>query len=143
LKIHACVRRLFATPWTIALQAPLSVGFSRQEYWSGLPFLPLGEFPDSEIEPASGMSPALAGGFFTTSTTWEAPNNMQMKYSLLGSYLSIHSCPNTRIIGIQRKSEGKESFRSPCHSALEMSITCLSLVCPFQIFSSSWQAYCA
>ena len=64
---------LFAAPWTVVCQAPLSVGFSWQEYWSGLP-CPLSEdLPDPGIEPASLMSPALAGRFFTTSTIWEAP----------------------------------------------------------------------
>ena len=43
----------FVTPWTVALQAPLSVGFSRQEYWSGLPFLFPGDLPDLGVEPAS------------------------------------------------------------------------------------------
>ena len=52
----------FATPWTAARQAPLSVGFSRQEYWSGLPFPSPGDLPNPGIKP---MSPALAGGFFT------------------------------------------------------------------------------
>ena len=55
--------QLFATLWTVALQSPLSMGFSRQEYWSGLPFLPIVGLPDPEIKPAS---PALADGFFTT-----------------------------------------------------------------------------
>ena len=59
--------RLFVTPWTVAHQAPLSVGFSRQEYWSGLPFPSPGNLPNPESEPASLTSPALAGGFFTTS----------------------------------------------------------------------------
>ena len=59
--------QLFATPWTVARQAPLSMGFSRQEYWSGLPCPPPGDLPDPGIEPASPVSPALAGGFFTTS----------------------------------------------------------------------------
>ena len=45
--------RLFATPWTVALQAPLSMGFSRQEYWSGLPCLPPGDLPNPGIEPRS------------------------------------------------------------------------------------------
>ena len=63
---------LFVTPWTVALQAPLSIGFSRQEYWSGWPCPPLGDLPDPGIKPASLMPPALAGRFFTTSTTWEA-----------------------------------------------------------------------
>ena len=58
--------RLFVTPWTVAHQAPLSMGFSRQEYWSGLPFPPPGDLPDSGIEPTSPVSPALAGRFFTT-----------------------------------------------------------------------------
>ena len=55
--------RLFTTPWTVALQAPLSVKFSRQEYWSGLPFLTPGDLPNPGMKPAS---PALAGRFFTT-----------------------------------------------------------------------------
>ena len=65
--------RLFATLWTVAHQAPLSVGFSRQEYWSGLLCPPPGHLPNPGIEPTSLMSPALADWFFTTSTTWEAP----------------------------------------------------------------------
>ena len=64
--------RLFATLWTVAHEAPLSMGFSRQEYWSGLPCPPPGDLPDPGIEPTSLMSPALAGGFFTSSVTWEA-----------------------------------------------------------------------
>ena len=58
--------RLFVTLWTIAHQAPLSMGFSRQEYWSGLPCPPPGK-------PKTLVSPALTAGFFTTSITWEAP----------------------------------------------------------------------
>ena len=53
----------FATPWTAAHQAPLSMGFSRQEYWSGLPCPSPGDLPNPGFEPES---PALAGGFFTT-----------------------------------------------------------------------------
>ena len=60
------------TPWTVARQAPLSVGFSRQEYWSGLPFHSPGDLPDPGIKPASHKSSALAGGFFSISATWEA-----------------------------------------------------------------------
>ena len=69
---HLSHVQLFATPWTVASQAPLSMGFSRQESWSGLPCLPLGDLPDPATEPASLTSPALAGGFSTTSSTWEA-----------------------------------------------------------------------
>ena len=64
--------RLFATLWTVARQASLSMGFSRQEYWSGLPCPPSGDLPHPGIEPASLMSLALAGRFFTASITWEA-----------------------------------------------------------------------
>ena len=58
---------LFVTLWTVARQAPLSMGFPRQEYWSGLLCPPLGDLPDPEMEPMSLTSPALAGGFFTSS----------------------------------------------------------------------------
>ena len=57
---------------SVALQAPLSMGFSRQEFWSGLPCPPPGDLSDPGIKPAFLMSPALAGRFFTASTTWEA-----------------------------------------------------------------------
>ena len=64
--------RLFATPWTIAHQVLLSMGFSRQEYWCRLPCSPLGDLPDLGIEPMSPVSPALAGGFFTSNAAWKA-----------------------------------------------------------------------
>ena len=72
LVVHVCVRvraqllscvQLLVVPWTVAHQAPVSVGFSRQEYQSGLPFPSLGDLHDPGVKPAS---PALAGGFFTT-----------------------------------------------------------------------------
>ena len=56
----------FVTPWTVAHQAPLSMKFSRQEYWSGLPFPSLGDLPNPGVEPTSLVSPALVGRFFTT-----------------------------------------------------------------------------
>ena len=61
--------RLFATPWIVAHQAPLSMGFSRQEYWNGLPFPSPGELPNPGFETMSLVSPALAGRFFTTNAT--------------------------------------------------------------------------
>ena len=69
--------QLFATPWTVVHHVPLSMGFSRQEFWSGLPFLPPGDLPNPEIEL---VSPALAGRFFATetpgkpSTLWFPPS---------------------------------------------------------------------
>ena len=68
--------QLFETPWTIACQAPLSMGLSWQEYWSGLPCPPPEDLPDSEMESMSLMSPTLAGGLFTTSATWEAQKHL-------------------------------------------------------------------
>ena len=65
---------LFVTPWTVARQASLSMGFSQQKYWSGWPSPPPGDLPDPGMEPESFMSPALAAMFFTASATWEAHN---------------------------------------------------------------------
>jgi len=83
------------TPWTVASQATLSREFFRQEYWSGLPFHPLGNLPDPWIEPKSPASPALAGRFFTTEPIWEAPYYVQRALKvfttvdLIVSYLGI------------------------------------------------------
>ena len=65
----------FVTVWTVSWQAALSMGLSRQEYWSGLPCPPPGDFLDPGIKPGYLMSPALAGRFFTISTTWGLANN--------------------------------------------------------------------
>ena len=62
---------LFVIPWSVAHQASLFMGFSRQEYWSGLSCPFPGDLPDPQIEPASLMSPALVGSFFTPSATRE------------------------------------------------------------------------
>ena len=70
----ACVLsnvQLFATPWNVAHQASLSVEFSRQEYWRGLPFPTPGNLPNPRIKPTSLTSPELAGGFFTTGASWK------------------------------------------------------------------------
>ena len=66
--------QLLPTPWTVAYKVPLCMGFSRQEYWSRLPCLPLGDLPDPGMEPESSVSPALAGMFVTTSAAWETKN---------------------------------------------------------------------
>ena len=65
--------QLFRTLWIVAHQAPLSIGFSRQEFWRGLPCTPPGNLPDPGIEPTSLKSALLAGKYFTTSATCEAP----------------------------------------------------------------------
>ena len=82
--LHACIGRwvcakhysfvrLFAALWTVVHQAPLSMGFSRQEHWNGLPCLPPGDLLDPGIEPGSPASPASADEFFTTSAYWKVP----------------------------------------------------------------------
>ena len=58
--------QLFATPWTIACLAPLFMGLSQQEYWSGLPLPPPGDLPDAGIETPPHVAPKLAGRLFTT-----------------------------------------------------------------------------
>ena len=61
--------QLFLTPWTVACQAPLSMGFSKQDYWNGLPFPLPEDLPDPWIEPTSLVSPEFAGRFFTNCAT--------------------------------------------------------------------------
>ena len=63
---------ILATPWTVACQNPLSMGFSRQEYCSGSPCPPPGDLPNPGIKPTSLRFPALVGKFFTTGATWAA-----------------------------------------------------------------------
>ena len=89
---------LFVTLLTIACQSPLSMGFSRQEYWSGFPCSPPGDFPDPRTEPTSLTSPALKGGFLTTSATWEAPYKWESELSR--NYASHHTVG--RVLGLQR-----------------------------------------
>ena len=75
LSVFDCVW-LFVTLWTIhSLPGTSTMGFSRHEYWSGLPYLPLGDLPMPRIEHMSLTSPALAGMFLTIGTTWEAQMN--------------------------------------------------------------------
>ena len=70
---HSVMSTYLRPPWNIAHQAPLSMGFSRQEYWSGLPFPPPGDLLDPGIKPTSLVSPELAGRFFFNyCTAWEA-----------------------------------------------------------------------
>ena len=90
--VHAnLVRSNSVTPWTTAHQAPLSMGFSRQEYWSGLPFPPPGELSDPGIKPTS---PALAGRFFTTEPPRKPQESTgeceQMKLISLKKLCQIH-----------------------------------------------------
>ena len=106
--------QVFVIPWTGAHQPPLSMGFFRQEYWSELPFLPPGDLPDPGIELASLASSALAGGLFTTCTTWEAQYTFNKcylpfwqsetmfvneinAYFLSSSFLKLHCLVDTNV----------------------------------------------
>ena len=76
LSCQSCLT--LVTPWTIARQVSLSTGFYRPEYWSALPVPPPRDLPNPGIKPASLVSPALAGGFITTSATWEAHKDVSL-----------------------------------------------------------------
>ena len=83
-----------ATLWTIARQTPLPTGFSRQEYWSGLPYPTPGDLPNPGIEPTSPLSLALAGRFFTTSAIWKAHILCQLSSV-------VQSCNSLRPLALQ------------------------------------------
>ena len=83
VKVLLSCSRLFVPPRTIARQAPLSVGFSGQEYWSGLPCSPPGNLPHPGMEPKPPVSPALAGRFFTVWATREAQTDTEIKRQCL------------------------------------------------------------
>ena len=89
---------LYVTLWTVALQALLSMEFSRQEYWTGLPCPTWGNLPDPGIEPTSHMSPALASRFFSTNATWEGQQEYRDDCFLRG--LNFRTLGN-RIIDFQ------------------------------------------
>ena len=111
-----------ATLWTVACRAPLSMGFSRQECCSGLPSPPSGHLPNPRIEPASLMSPALAGRFFTISATWEAPSTpllsreMQIKTTMRYHLTSIEmaTIKKQKKGGLPWWSSGEYSTRDRC-----------------------------
>ena len=118
------------TPWTVAHQAPLSMGFSRQEYWRGLPFLPPGDLPDPGIEPASLASPALAGVLFTTSAT-----SVQFSHSVMSDSATPWTAARQAFLSITSSRNLLEllSFK------LVMPSNHLTLCCPLllpSVFSS-------
>ena len=87
IQIPSRVQLFAETPWTVVHQVPLSMGLSRQEYWSGQPFLSPGDLTDPGTEPTSLTSPALVG--FTTSAIWEAPSSIG-DYIKNSSFLSTY-----------------------------------------------------
>ena len=88
--------QLFATPWTVAHQAPLSMGISRQEQRSELAWPPPGDLPNPGIKTASLTSPAFAAGLFTTSATWAAQVSVQFSCSVVSDSLQPHGLQHAR-----------------------------------------------
>ena len=99
-----------ANPWDCSPQSSLPMEFSQQEYWSGAPFPPLRDLPNTRIKPMSHLCLALAGWFFTTSTTWEAQhihwcmdkfnqsfNSVQFSYSVMSDSLQHHGLQHARL----------------------------------------------
>ena len=115
-----------ATLWTVAHQSSLSVGFSRWEYWSGLPYPPPGDLPDPEIEPESLPSPALAGRFFTIRATWEAPLRS-----------TVHPKPSASDTGTVWLREGSKPQTSKAHG-LFTSYKCAKYLNESYKLTDSW-----
>ena len=123
--VLSCVRH-FATPWTVAHQAPLSMGFPRQEHWSRLPIPAPGDLPHPGIQPLSPESPALAGRFFYHCATWEAKVRYNHSY-LQMKKLGFREDPSPRqwvmepafkFKSVQLPEKYSESF---CHMTLSES----------------------
>ena len=101
--------------WTVAHQAPLSMGFSRQEYWSRLPCPPPGDILDPRIKPVSLASPALAAGFFTTRATWEALSFILHNLFVFCSSLPFNFCHNRTVyFSVSKTSQAHFKFYSLC-----------------------------
>ena len=102
--VRVCVVSIFATPCTVARQALLSMGSSRQEYWSGLPCPPPGNLQNPGIKPSSLASPALAGGFFPT-----VPPGKPLNSAGFHRYLAINPQTNVSI----SRNKGSTGLGSP------------------------------
>ena len=102
----------FTIPWSVACQAPASMGFSTQEYWSGLPFPSPGDFPSPGIE---CTSPILTGRFFTTSATWEAQFDLVQFSSLAQSCPTLCDPMNRSTPGLPLHHQLPESTQTHIH----------------------------
>ena len=108
--VYACAKLLQLCPTLcnpmdcVALQAPLSMGFPRHEYWNRMPFPSPGHLPNPGIKPASLMSPALAGGLFTTSATWKSPKKQAEISSLRNVQGTL--CLHQLLVKLHRKGKG-------------------------------------
>ena len=102
-----------AIPWTFAHQAPLSIGFSRQEYWNGLPFPSPGDLPDQWIKPASLTFHELAGEFFTTESPGKPLNNSTSKLNPKSRDLSSFSWNTSTVFWAVQIFDSSHPFTSP------------------------------
>ena len=147
--------QLFVTQ-TVACQAPLSIEFSRQECWSGLPFPSPGDLPDPGIELASLMSPTLAGKFFTTSATCDIKTLSVIRSSVnLGPWLIQHAflvkvpCPSPEDLDpqalLKQRTQASSASKPPgSPGTLELTFrTCvLSRFCCVQLCATLWTVAC-
>ena len=108
------------------------MGFSRQEYFSGLPCPPSGDLPNPGIEPVSLMSPTLAGGFFTTSATWEAPSS-QIQFSSVQLFSRVWLLATPWTAACQASLSITNSWSLPKLMSIELVIPSnqIILCCPF------------
>ena len=98
--------RLFVTLWTIDHQAPLSMAFSRQEYWSGLPFPPPGDLPSPGIQPRSPASPALQADSLPLSYHGSVGKHTEKQFVYLSQQLGRNTHPERKDMGVLSKEEG-------------------------------------
>ena len=110
---HSVVSDSSAIPWTVAHQAPLSIGFSRQEYWYGLPFPSPGDLPDPWIESVSLTFPELAGGFFTTKSPGKPLNNSTSNLNPKSRDLSSFSWTTSTVFWAVQIFNGFHPFTGP------------------------------
>ena len=131
---------IFATLWTVALQTPLSIGFSRQECWSVFPFPSPGDLPDPGIEPTSLPSPALAGRFFMTLPSGKPYFILRVKVFVPQLCLTatlwtvVHQAPLSMGFSRQENWSGLP-FPSPMHESEKMKVKSLSHV---RLFATLW-----
>ena len=116
-----------ATPWTVACQAPESMEFSRQEYWSGLPFPTPGDLHDQGIKPKSRASPSLAGRFFTTAPPGKPVNRLLSHFSRVRlcatPETAAHQAPPS--LGLSRQEHWSGlPFPSPMHEIEKWKRSC-------------------
>ena len=117
---HSVMSDSLGLLWTVAHKAPLSMGFFRQEYWSGLPFPPPSDLPNSGIVPPFPTSPALAGGFSTTAHHLESPRTeMQIKATLWrGRQVHRRNSPLNEILVQRARLPSVQWQNSKCHPRL-------------------------